>query len=204
MQKQICIYLSEKDSRLKEIITEIGAYSLCPHENKYEFLVNSIISQQLSKHAAHTISQRFGLLFQPDPITPHRFIQKPPAYILSAGVSPQKYKYIFDLSTKIIQDHINLETTVDMTNDEVHNTITKVKGIGDWTANMFLMFCLAREDIFPIEDLAIRKAISHIYQIPISNIQQIQTTADQWKPYRSIGSWYIYRYYDNVIKKEAK
>ena len=190
----ICYYLHERDKRLGEIIRTVGPCNLHPQTRHFEFLVGSIISQQLSQKAADTIFHRFRSLFDSSPITPHCFLEKPSNKILAAGVSQRKHSYISDLSEKIVRRDIDLDKLSSMTEDQIRSVLKTVKGIGDWTVNMFLLFGLARQDIFPIQDLALRRTISQVYDIAIDDIEEMQEIANQWKPFRSIASWYMYKY----------
>ena len=190
----ICYYLHERDKRLGQIINQAGPCSLYPQTLHFEFLAGSIISQQISRQAADTIFHRFRALFDPSPITPCHFVKKSPDKILATGVSQRKYSYIADLSERIIQGDIDLDRVSSMTEDQIRSVLKTVKGIGDWTVNMFLIFSLARQDVFPIQDLALRKTISQVYDIAIDDIEGMQKIANQWKPFRSIASWYMYKY----------
>lgn len=190
----ICYHLHERDKHLGKIINKVGPCNLHPQTPHFEFLVGSIISQQLSRQAADTIFHRFRSLFDSSPMTPRRFIQKPPDKILATGVSRRKYSYISDLSERIVRGDIDLDKVSAMTEDQIRSVLKTVKGIGDWTVNMFLIFGIARQDVFPIQDLALRKTISQVYDIAIDDIAGMQAIANQWKPFRSIASWYIYKY----------
>lgn len=133
-------------------------------------------------------------MFDSSSITPHHFLEKLPDKILEVGVSQRKYSYISDLSKRIVRGDIDLDKVASMTEDQIRSILKTVKGIGDWTVNMFLIFGLARQDIFPIQDLALRKTISQTYNIAIDDTERMQKIANRWKPFRSIASWYMYKY----------
>lgn len=188
-----CYRLHCKDKRLAGIIDNIGQCNLKTHAPDFDFLVDAIISQQLSKQAADTISSRFRELFRGRRPTPTAFIQIPSADILSIGVSQRKYHYILDLAQRVHKRELRLETLPDMSDAEVRESLTVVKGIGDWTVDMFLLFGLGRLDVFPVHDLALRKAMATVYGVSIDDQESLVKIANRWRPYRSVGSWYMYR-----------
>nr|MDQ3984616.1 DNA-3-methyladenine glycosylase 2 family protein [Thermoproteota archaeon] len=110
------------------------------------------------------------------------------------GLSSKKIEYIKDLSTRMIDRRLNLALTSEMSDDEIVNQLIQVKGIGKWTAEMFLIFCLGRPDIFPVGDLGVRKAIQKLYTLPELPIPSTMLAiAQPWKPYRSIATWYLWK-----------
>jgi adenine-specific DNA-methyltransferase len=199
----ICYHLHERDKRLGEIINKVGPCSLHPQTLHFEFLVGSIISQQLSRQTADTIFHRFRSLFNSSPVTPRRFLKQPPDKILATGVSRRKYSYISDLSERIVRRDIDLDKVSSMTEDQIRSVLKTVKGIGDWTVNMFLIFGIARQDVFPIQDLALRKTISQVYDIAMDDIEEMQEIGNQWKPFRSIASWYMYKYGNEFAQRRS-
>lgn len=199
----ICYHLHERDKHLGKIINEVGPCNLHPQTLHFEFLLGSIISQQLSRQTADTIFHRFRSLFTPSPVTPHRFIKQPSDKILATGVSRRKYSYISDLSERIVRGDIDLDKVSSMTDDQIRSMLKTVKGIGDWTVSMFLIFGLARQDVFPIQDLALRKTISQVYDIAVDHTEEMQEIANQWKPFRSIASWYIYKYGNEFAQRKS-
>ncbi|CUS33616.1 Modification methylase EcaI (modular protein) [Candidatus Nitrospira nitrosa] len=188
-----CYRLHCKDKRLAGIIDTVGPCNLRPHAPEFDFLVDAIIGQQLSKQAADTISSRLRELFRERRPTPKAFMKIHKADILSIGVSQRKYDYIFDLAQRIHQRELRLETLPDLTDAEVRNSLTAVKGIGDWTVDMFLLFGLGRLDVFPVHDLALRKAMASVYGVKVGDHESLVQIANRWRPYRSVGSWYMYR-----------
>lgn len=182
-----------KDKRLAGIIDTIGPCNLKPHAPEFDFLVDAIIGQQLSKQAADTISSRLRELFKGRRPTPKAFIKLPRADILSIGVSQRKYDYILDLAQHIHKRELRLETLPDLTDAEVRDSLKAVKGIGDWTVDMFLLFGLGRLDVFPVHDLALRKAMAAVYGVNVDDQDSLVNIANRWRPYRSVGSWYMYR-----------
>ncbi len=188
-----CYRLHCNDERLAGIIDNIGPCNLKPHTPDFDFLVDAIIGQQLSKQAADTISFRLRELFRGRRPTPRAFMQLPRADILSIGISQRKYDYIRDLAQRIQRRELRLETLPDISDAEVRDSLKAVKGIGDWTVDMFLLFGLGRLDVFPVHDLALRKAMAAVYGVNIDDQESLVNIANRWRPYRSVGSWYMYR-----------
>jgi DNA-3-methyladenine glycosylase II len=127
--------------------------------------------------------------------TPEQILSTP-APILKAkvGLSGKKIEYIKDLSTRIIERRLNLALISEMTDEEIINQLVQVKGIGRWTAEMFLIFCLGRQDIFPVGDLGVRKAIQKVYNLPeLPTPSTMLAISQPWKPYRSIATWYLWK-----------
>jgi adenine-specific DNA-methyltransferase len=188
-----CYRLHCEDKRLASIIDNIGPCTLKPHAPDFDFLIDAIIGQQLSKHAADTISSRLRELFKARRPTARAFLKIPKDRILSIGVSGRKYDYILDLAQRIDSRQLRLTSLPEMTDSEVREKLTAVKGIGDWTVDMFLLFGLGRLDVFPLHDLALRKAMAFVYDVQVDDYDALVSIANRWKPYRSVGSWYMYR-----------
>lgn len=190
-------YLSSHDSTLAPIIQEFGAPTIHPHNNYYQELVESIISQQLSVKAADTIQKRFLALFSETTFPrPDQIVDRTIEEFRSVGLSRQKAGYIQDLAHKIIDGTVHFDHLDTLKNDEIVDELTKVKGVGVWTAHMFLIFCMGRLDILPVGDLGIRNGIERLYQFditPTTNDMKQIALDHTWHPYESIASWYIWR-----------
>ena len=187
-------YLGKKDKRLAKIINETGACRLAGGHADFEFLVNAIISQQLSKAVADTIMARFRGAFPKGKITPGKVLEKPGRELRETGISARKCNYIYDLCRRIEDRTLRLAALQSEDDDAIRRELKQVKGIGDWTADMYLLFGLARLDVFPINDLALRKAIAKVYKVQQDDMETILKVSERWRPYRSIGSWYLYRH----------
>ena len=192
-------YLSQKDLKLASIIKSIGDYSIKTHSDPFESLIQSIIYQQLSGKAANAIYQRFLNYYRGIIPTPQQIICTPSEILRDKiGLSFKKIEYIKDLSSRISDGRLNLSLLSGMTDDEIISELIKVKGIGRWTAEMFLIFCLGREDVMPIGDLGIRKAIQILYNLPqLPTPSSMLAISLPWKPYRSIATWYLWKSLDN-------
>lgn len=193
--------LSRRDAKMRELIKRYGPCGVRPHTRYFQTLVGSIISQQLSTKAADTIHGRFVGLYAPArfPKAAH-IIETPDEHLRSVGISFQKISYIKDLAAKTEDGTLKLSRFSRMSDDEIIEMLTSVKGIGVWTAHMFLIFSLARMDVFPVGDLGVRRAIQLRYgfdQLP--NAVEMERIADEngWRPYRSIASWYLWRSLEN-------
>jgi DNA-3-methyladenine glycosylase II len=158
-------------------------------------LVGAIVSQQLSTKAAATIFGRFAALFPGNQITDAAAIAAIDDETLRrVGFSGQKIGYLRDLSARILDGRLNLDELETLSDDEVVERLTSVKGFGRWTAEMFLMFRLHRPDVFPIGDLGIVNAIQRLYRLRKKpNAKRLTKIADAWRPYRSVACWYLWQ-----------
>jgi DNA-3-methyladenine glycosylase II len=196
-------YLSKNDPILKPVITRAGLPTISPHDNHYWELIDSIISQQLSVKAASTIEKRFRGLFDSEFPSPDEILAKSIEELRTAGLSGAKAKYIQDLAGHIKEGKVVFDKLAHQSNQEIITELTDVKGIGEWTAHMFLIFSVGRLDILPTGDLGIRNGIRALYDLPdLPSPQQIRDLADtnNWHPYESIASWYIWHSLDNAPK----
>ena len=195
---EITGYLQKRDNRLGKIISEIGACGLTVRRADLDFLVGVIISQLLSKAAADTIIARFRALFPEGKTTAERVLEKRDGELRATGLSARKCDYIKDLSRRINNNSLNLMKLHSEDDDTIRRELKQAKGIGDWTVDIYLMFGLARLDVFPIGDLALRKAIGSAYGMAPDDMAAILKISGNWRPYRSIGSWYLFRYGDRT------
>jgi DNA-3-methyladenine glycosylase II len=173
------------------------------HTNYYQALVDSIISQQLSVKAAYAIETRFKNLFEGDFPSPEEIIEKDDELLRSVGISRPKIRYIKDLAHHILDGTVRFDTLDSLPNDTIIQELTQVKGIGEWTVHMFLMFCMGRLDVLPVGDLGIRNGIQRLYALPkIPSPEDIAAVAlkNNWHPYESVASWYVWHSLDNTPK----
>lgn len=190
----------KRDSKLAKIITEIGEYKISLTKNPYESLVEAIITQQLSGKAAESISKRFKNLFGKFP-KPADVLKIPDSRLRSAGLSTMKVRYIKDLSKRIVSKDLNITSLKNLSDEDVILQLTQVKGIGRWTAEMFLIFSLGRQDVLPVGDLGLKKGIQRLYRLSdLPNEDKIAQIAQKWKPYRTIATWYIWKSLNNFDK----
>ena len=199
----VCYHLHTRDKKIAKVIDAVGPCALTRKRVGFHFLVDAIISQQLSKGAADTIAQRFRKLFRSDRASPKAILAKPKTSVLRTGVSERKYGYIVDLCRRIQSGQLRLSDIEDQSEDVIRTSLKTVKGIGDWTVDMYLLFGLARLDVFPLRDLALRNVMSQVYRVPRDDYAKLTKLANRWKPYRSVGSWYLYKY-GNLTAKQPE
>ncbi len=192
----ICDQLRLKDQKLAEVIDIVGACTLAPGCAAFNFLCDAIIRQQLSKHAANTIIHRFHELFDCGNPTPKQLLALPKQEILDAGISNRKCGYLMDLAHKTETQQLNFSTLEEKNDCTIRRLLKEVKGIGDWTVDMYLLFGLGRIDVFPVNDLALRKSMSSLYGLTVKDLEGAKKVAQKWKPYRSIASLYMYKHGD--------
>lgn len=194
-------HLAARDQVLYPIIQAKGLCAVRPNTNYYQELVDAIISQQLSLHAAHSIENRFRDLFGGSFPNPEQILKTDVETLRGIGFSRAKATYVLDLAQHIIDGKIRFEYLDALDNEAVIAELTAVKGIGVWTAHMFLMFCMGRTDILPVGDLGIRNGIRKLYGFTDAPTpDQITKLAhdNKWHPYESIASWYIWQALDNT------
>lgn len=193
-------HLADVDPVLAPIITQYGLCTIQPHSNYYQELVDSIISQQLSVHAARAIEQRFRGLFGGNFPTAEQILTTDVETLRGIGFSYAKGKYVLDLAQHIVDGKVQFDHLDNLSNQEIIDELTAVKGIGEWTVHMFLMFCMGRLDILPTGDLGIRNGVRKLYGLEHAPTpQQVVNVAEQnrWHPYESVASWYIWQSLDN-------
>ena len=187
--------LSKQDLVLGRLIKSIGNYSIQIHGNLFESLLKSIIYQQLAGSAANAIYSRFLQYYGDTLPTPEQIISTSNTVLrFTIGLSFKKIEYIKNLSTKILSGELNIQGLPDPQDEEAIAELVKVKGIGRLTAEMFLIFCLQREDVIPLGDLGVKKAIQKLYNLSeLPTHQYMLEVFSRWKPYRSIATWYLWK-----------
>jgi DNA-3-methyladenine glycosylase II len=190
-------HLTTRDPRLAVVITAVGPYALRLQRDRFSMLVRSIISQQISTAAARSILTRLEQLTAPGKPSPEALARLSDAQLRSAGISPQKIAYLRDLTDKALRGEVALARIGRKSNDDIIAELTAVKGIGVWTAQMFLIFSLGRLDVFPHADLGVRAAIRHMHGLrELPDRRTCEAVGQQWQPYASVASWYCWRSLD--------
>lgn len=182
------------------LILQWGECTIRPNQNYYHELVSSIISQQLSVKAAGSIQSRFVDLFEGQLPSPQMIVETSPEKLRSVGLSSAKVRYVQDLATHILDGRLELDQLPRLSNGEIVAELTAIKGIGEWTAHMFLIFCLGRLDVLPVGDLGIKMGIKKLYgldHVPLPKEVATIAIAQGWHPYASIASWYVWRSLEN-------
>ena len=189
--------LMRRDPRLAPVIKRTGPCLLPESRTDAPFgaLVRAIMNQQLSGKAADTIHRRvLALVGGPDGLSPASLLAVDPVRLRAAGVSWPKISYLRDLAERVADGRLHLESLEDQTDEEVIVAITSVKGLGQWSAEMFLMFRLNRPDVFPVGDLGIVKGVQKLLGMKRRpKPRTMERLAEGWRPYRSIAAWYLWR-----------
>jgi DNA-3-methyladenine glycosylase II len=194
--KEAIQHLRSKDPVLSEIIDRVGDYAIQFREPGFETLVRSIVYQQLSGRVASVI---FGRLVKAagGALTPENILKLRPARMRTLGLSKQKTTYIRDLARHTRDRRVVFEELAALEDAAIIERLTQVKGIGVWTAHMFLIFALRRTDILPTGDLGIRNAMRKAYGMAEPPTPaEMEKVAARWRPYCSVASWYLWRSLD--------
>ncbi len=195
-------HLSHADKRMEKLIDKFGPPNFNLMNNYYESLIRSIVYQQLSGKAASIIYERLLDLFVFDIYPePKDILAVSIETLRSSGLSYQKVNYIRDLSEKWQDGTMNLTNIDSMTDEEISSELIKVKGIGQWTADMFLMFTLGRPDVFPFGDLGIQKGVmilTNMNRLPTQ--KEMERKTKKWQPYRTVAAWYLWKLVDGPFK----
>jgi DNA-3-methyladenine glycosylase II len=192
--------LARRDPVLRDIMRAHGKCGLGDAQNADPFgaLLKAIVSQQLSTKAAKTIYARLVALLEGEP-TPARLAAVSDDDLRAAGLSGQKLKYMRDLGARVHDGSLALHALDGMGDEDVIARLTQVKGIGRWTAEMFLMFRLKRPDVLPVGDLGIVKAVQKAYGLrKTPTPDRLTRIGEAWRPYRSVACWYLWRSLSNT------
>lgn len=192
-------HLKKSDPVMGGIIEKVGGFKIEYREPTFQTLVRSIVYQQLNGKAALTIFNRLMAAAKADPLTPQSILKLRQARMRTLGLSGQKMTYIRELARMTRDGEVNFELVGTFADTEVIEHLTRVKGIGVWTAHMFLIFALRRTDVLPTGDLGVRAAIKKAYGLPeLPNPDEMARIAASWRPYCSVASWYLWRSLDNL------
>jgi len=188
----------KNDKYLKPIIKKYGKCTMKkkPKSKYFEELVEDIAGQQLSVKAASTIYNRLKDKLNGH-VIPEKILKLRISQLRACGLSNAKSKYIKDLAKNVKNKELEINRLDDLTDEKVMEELIAVKGIGRWTAEMFLMFTLARPDIFPVDDLGIKNGMKKLLGKP-QTTEQMEKFALRWKPYRTVASWYVWSILDNT------
>lgn len=197
-----------KDKYIGPFVTKYGPCKIKKRKKSQYFpsLVSAIVGQQLSGKAASTIYGRLEKELGGE-VVPEKILRKRDATLRKCGLSFAKIKYVKDLSRKVKSGEVEIHKMGKLTDEKIIEELTLVKGIGQWTAEMFLMFSLARPDVFPVDDLGIRKGLRLLRTSGSESMKkllgkdlnkdQMVDFAERWKPCRTVASWYLWRAVDN-------
>ena len=197
--KELCDLVAAKDKDLKLVIKTYGYPPLWVRPNTFETLVLTILEQQVSLASTYAAYKK---LKEKIKIIPGNLLSLSDEELRSCYFSRQKIIYTRELAQAIVSKKINLKKFETSTNDDVRDELKKLKGIGDWTVDIYLLHSLRRTDVFPIGDLALVNAVRMVKQKPDLNKSEIIVLAETWKPYRSIATMIFWHYY--IRKKNIK
>ena len=196
-------HLQQVDPVLGSLIAKAGPFTLKLNRDRFGMLVRSILSQQISTKAARSIRLRLDELLKPGKVAPDAVAGVTDEQLRSVGLSGQKVRYLRDLTERTLDGRLRLDRIGRLPDEEAIEHLIQVKGIGRWTAQMFLMFSLGRLDVFPHDDLGVRSSIRDLYGLSeLPDKQRSHAIAEPWAPYRTVASWYCWRLID--VKNEQK
>jgi DNA-3-methyladenine glycosylase II len=190
-------HLAKVDRRLAKIIRRVGPCTLAPRRDYFVALCKAVFNQQLSMKVAASLFNRFRDQFPARRPTPSLLLDaltRDPEFPRRCGLSRQKAVYLKDLSDHFVSNRIPTRKLCRMSDEEVIEALVAVKGVGRWTAEMFLMFVLNRPDVLPVDDLGLREGVRDIFELPKRPApKEVIAMCEHWKPYRSIATWYVWR-----------
>jgi len=189
-----------KDQQLKKLIEAHGLLQLKKQKNLYLYLCYSIMSQQLSTKVADVIRRRFINVYGGEP-TARQIVETPFEKLRAIGLSNAKVSYVQNVARFELDKGMSHQKLSRMTNEEVIEYLTQIKGVGRWTTEMLLMFALCREDVFALDDLGLQQAVIKLYDLKHRKkkimLNRILKISEQWSPYRTYASMYLWRWKDN-------
>ena len=198
--QQLYDVVAKKDKNLQKVIREYGYPPLWIRSNTFETLVLTILEQQVSLASAYAAYKKLKERLKV--ITPKKLLSLSDEELRSCYFSRQKIIYTRELANAIISNQINLKKFCEQDDDIVRTELKKLKGIGDWTVDIYLIHALQRTDVFPVGDLALVNAIKMLKQLPTITKEELISLSEQWKPYRSIATMLFWHYY--IKKKNIK
>jgi DNA-3-methyladenine glycosylase II len=194
---QGALHLARVDPKLRKIIRRVGPCTLEPRRDYFVVLCKAIYAQQISTHVATVLFGRFCSQFpakRPTPVRVLSLLDGDPTRLKICGLSRQKIIYLRDLAEHFSANKVRTRSLASMCDQEVIDALVQVKGIGRWTAEMFLMFVLSRPDVLPADDLGLQEAMREVYGLPHRpKARELQALAEPWRPWRSLATWYLWR-----------
>lgn len=185
--------LARRDQRLRDLIKRVGPCTLQPKGDVFPVLVRTIISQQLSTKAAMTIGDRLEALSKTG-LTPKAIDKLTDEQIRGCGLSGSKLKSVRHLCEQVRSKALRVNQLTEMHDDAVRESLLRVFGIGPWSVDMYMIFCLGRLDVFPVGDLGLRHGVRDVFGMPEAPTpSQLIELAEPWRPYRTVATWYFWR-----------
>ena len=194
---EACLHLMKKDRVMRKLIPQFGDARLVTRGDAFVTLARSIVGQQISVKAAQSVWDRFAALSRR--ITPNSVLKMNVDQMRACGLSARKVEYMVDLALHFQDGHLRFKQWPDMGDEEIIDELVAVRGIGRWTAEMFLIFYMMRPDVFPLGDLGLQKAMSLHYNRgrPLAP-RKIAALSALWQPWRSVATWYMWRSLDPI------
>lgn len=187
-------HLARTCPKLKAIIKRAGPFALKPDPDGFRILSASIVSQQISTKAAESISGRVRALCGRGGIRPKRLMELSDADLRTAGLSASKVLSMRSLSTFFLDNARLVRRFKEMPDDEVIEALLPIRGVGEWTAQMFLIFCLGRADVLPTADFGFKAGVRDTYGLPdLPKPKDLEERAEPWRPFRTVATWYFWR-----------
>jgi DNA-3-methyladenine glycosylase II len=189
-------YLRDIDPIMAKAIERVGPCTLMPNPQLFETLVDAIISQQISVKAADAIMRRLRAALNPEAngmISPEALLSLEEDTLRAVGLSPQKMRYIRDLTERVVNGELDLERLSELEDEAIISELVKVKGIGRWTAEMMLIFSLGRPDVLPVDDLGFLEGVREAYSLEARPTpKEMRVKGEPWHPYRTFATWYMW------------
>lgn len=191
--------LARRDPVLRPVIRRVGPCGLRRRPGPYRYLVRGVLYQQLAGKAAAAIERRFHAAFGGRVPPPEVLASAPEASLRQAGLSRQKIAALRSIALAFAEGRVHPRRLRAMDDAAVIETVTTIRGVGEWTAHMLLMFCLGRPDVLPVGDYGVRKAARDLYGLAdLPRPGELEALGEPWRPYRSVASWYLWRSMDVV------
>ena len=187
-------HLRKSDPVLAEVIRRVGPFQLVPKRGRFQSLVRSILAQQISTAVARSMLRKLEARLAPSKLTPLSLGRLSFDDLRAIGLSRQKATYLQDLTEKVVSKTVRLQRVHRLSDEEIIEELIQVKGIGRWTVQMFLIFCLGRPDVFAPDDFGLRSAIQRLYGLAeLPKRAEAEEIAAPWRPYATVASWYLWR-----------
>ncbi len=192
-----CRSLRRRDPIMRKAINLVGPCTITIDHSGFRMLVRSIVGQQLSTSAAATIWRRFLVLNGGRRVSPMKMLVFSTAQLRGVGLSKAKCRAVLSIAKSIVNSEVRLNELKSLSDEEVTDELIKLRGVGPWTAQMYLMFSLGRSDVFPTGDLGIVNAVTALYEFnDLASETEMLEIAQSWRPYRTIASWYLWQALD--------
>ena len=198
MDIKLALEKLNQDSKMKKLVKDYGLPDFEPQDDYFKSLMRSIVFQQLSGKVAKIIYQRLISLLPSNKIIPSEVLTLTNEEMKQVGLSSQKINYIKNLANYFDTNLFNSNKVEKMSNEEISKELIQIKGIGQWTVDMFLMFTLNRPDVMPYSDLGIQKGIKTLFDLDkLPTKEKMEALSIKWKPYRTIACWYLWKIVDD-------